>query len=346
MKLAYNQIESFARNFNPAQRGVLIYGPDHGLVQERAREVLVKVLGKPDDPFAMLDLSGVAIKDDPALLFDEVSAMAFFGGRKVIRIREEAEKATDALKSLFSDPPAGKIEELGFVLVLADELPPKSPLRALFETVSDAAALPCYHDESAGVGTLIREECKKRHIIPSADAVEYLANVLRGDRLMVRMEMEKIDLFLGAVRDLSFEDARACTGDLAESSADEIADSVGIGDLAAADKHLNKALGQGALPIMLLRSVSRHFQRFANVARDMESGVSLDQAIARMRPPLFFKQQPIFKKQMGYWNKPQKINKALNMLYQAELRIKAGGLSPELVTERALSALCKQAAKR
>ncbi len=346
MKLAYNQIESFTRNFNPAQRGVLIYGPDHGLVQERAREVLAKVLGNPDDPFAMLDLSGGAIKDDPALLFDEVSAMAFFGGRKVIRIRDEAEKAADALKSLFSDPPMGKIEELGFVLVLADELPPKSALRALFEGVSDAAALPCYHDESAGIGTLIRDEFKKRQIIPSADAVAYLANVLRGDRLMVRMEIEKIDLFLGVVRDLSLDDARTCTGDLAESSADDIADSVGIGDLAATDKHLRKALGQGVMPIMLLRSVSRHFQRFANVARDMENGASLEQAVAKMRPPLFFKQQPVFKRQMGYWNKSQKINKALNLLYQAELRIKTGGLSPELVTERALSALCKQAAQR
>lgn len=347
MKLAYNQIESFARNFNPAaSRSVLIYGPDHGLVQERAREILAKVLGNPDDPFAMTDLTGSAIKDDPALLFDEVSAMAFFGGRKVIRIRDEAEKAADALKSLFANPPAGKIEELGFVLVLADELQPKSPLRALFEGVNDAAALPCYVDEGAGVSSILREEFKRRQITTSNDAIAYLSNVLRGDRLMVRMEIEKIDLYLGVERDLSLEAVRECTGDLAESSVDEIADSVSVGDIAMADKHLRKALGQGVMPIMLLRAISRHFQRFSNVAQQMESGTSLDQAIAQMRPPLFFKQQPIFKRQMGFWNKPQKINKALNLLYQAELRIKISGLDPALITERALSSLCRQAAQR
>lgn len=346
MKLGYNQIESFARNFNPAQRGVLIYGPDHGLVQERAREVLAKVLGNPDDPFAMTDLTGGAIKDDPALLFDEVSAMAFFGGRKVIRIREDAEKAAEALKGLFVSPPSGKIEELGFVLVLADELDKRSALRLLFEGATDAAALPCYVDESVGVSQLIREEFKRRQIIASSDAIAYLSNVLRGDRLMVRMEMEKIDLYLGAERDLSLDAARECTGDLAESSADEIADAVSLGDIAATDKHLKKALGQGAMPIMLLRSVSRHFQRFVVVANQMENGTSLDQSIAQMRPPMFFKQQPIFKRQMGFWNKPQKINKALNLLYQAELRIKTSGLDAELVTERALSGICRQASLR
>jgi DNA polymerase-3 subunit delta len=212
VKLAYNQIESFARNFNPAQRGVLIYGPDHGLVQERAGQVLAKVLGNPDDPFAMTDLSGGAIKDDPALLYDEVSAMAFFGGRKVIRIREDAEKAAEALKGLFANPPSGKIDELGFVLVLADELDKRSALRVLFEGAADAAALPCYVDEAVGVGQIIREEFRHRQITASADAIAYIANVLRGDRMMVRMEVEKIDLFLGVERDLSLDAARACTG--------------------------------------------------------------------------------------------------------------------------------------
>lgn len=97
------------------------------------------------------------------------------------------------------------------------------------------------------------------------------------------------------------------------------------------------------MPIMLLRSVSRHFQRFVVVANQMENGVTLDQAIAQMRPPMFFKQQPIFKRQMGFWNKPKKINKALHLLYQAELRIKTSGLDPELITERALSGICRQA---
>ena len=346
MKLSYNQIDSCARNFNPAQRGVLIYGPDHGLIQERSGEVLKRILPNPEDPFAITDLAGDQIADDPALLFDEVASMNFFGGRKVIRIRESAEKAAGVIAELFKNPPVGDPKELGFLLVMAEELTPKSALRSLFEAGSEIVALPCYHDEGVGLSGIIREELRQRDLAASPDIIAYLSDVLRGDRMLVRQELEKLDLYAGAERTLTLGMVSACVGDLAESTLDEIADHVALGNVLEADKKLNKALSQGIVPIALLRSLSRHFQRMAHVVAQIEKGTSPEQAVQQMRPPLFFKQQPIFKRQIGYWGKTEKIRRALNLLYQAELRIKKGGLSPELVTERALSTLCRQANQR
>ena len=346
MKLSYNQIESYARNFDPALRGALIYGPDHGLIQERSAEVLKRILPNPDDPFAITYLTGEQIADDPALLFDEISSMNFFGGRKVIRIREHPEKAASAIVDLFKNPPVGTSQELGFLLILAEELTPKSALRALFEGGSDIIALPCYHDEGAGLSTIIRQELHQRGLIAAPDIIAYLSDVLRGDRMLVRQEIEKLDLYAGVERTLTFGMVTACIGDLAESTLDEIADYVATGNIIEADKKLRKALSQGIVPIVLLRSLSRHFQRMVHVVGQIEKGASLDQAVQQMRPPLFFKQQPIFKKQLGLWARTDKIRRALNLLYQAELRIKKGGLSPELVTERTLSSICKQAMQR
>lgn len=346
MKLSFNQIESFARTISPTHRGILIYGPDHGLIQERAAEVMKRILPNPEDPFALTDLGGDEIKNDPAVLADEVASMNFFGGRKIIRIRESAEKAADALKAVFANPPAGKPEELGFLLVLAEELTPRSPLRVLFESLSDVAALPCYHDEGAGLATIIRSELQQRGLIAPPDVTAYLTSVLRGDRMLVRMELEKLDLFAGVERDLTLEMVRASIGDLAESTMDEVAEHAVLGNLAETDKRLRKALGQGVMPIVLLRALSRHFQRMAQVATQMEKGSSLEQAMQQMRPPLFFKQQPIFKRQMGLWGRTVKIRRVLHLLYQAELRIKTSGLNPELMTERAVSMICRQAHAR
>ena len=346
MKLSYNQIESYAKNFDPALRGALIYGPDHGLIQERAAEILARILPNPDDPFAITDLTGDQVADDPALLFDEIASMNFFGGRKVVRIREHAEKAAKTIAELFKNPPVGAPKELGFLIVTAEELTPKSALRILFEGSSDIVALPCYHDEGAGLSTIIRQELHQRDLIASPDIIAYLSDVLRGDRMLVRQEIEKLDLYAGVERALTFAMVTSCIGDLAESTLDEIADYVASGNIIDADKKLRKALSQGIVPIVLLRSLSRHFQRMAHVAVQIEKGTSREQAVQQMRPPLFFKQQPIFKKQLGLWARTDKIRRALNLLYQAELRIKKGGLSPELITERALSSICKQAAQR
>ena len=346
MKLNYNQIDSYARNFDPKLRGVLIYGPDHGLIQERSAEVLKRILPNPDDPFAITDLAGEQIADDPALLFDEVASMNFFGGRKVIRIREHAEKASSAIIELFKNPPAGKSEELGFLLIVAEELTPKSPLRVFFEANSDIVALPCYHDEGPGLASIIREELRQRRLVASTDIVAYLSDVLRGDRMLVRQEIEKLDLYAGAERSITYVMVTACIGDLAESTLDEIIDCVALGGILEADKKLRKALNQGIVPIVLLRSLSRHFQRIIQVAGQVESGTSIEQAVQQMRPPLFFKQKPIFIRQLSFWNRTEKVRRVLNLLYQAELRIKKGGLSPELVTERTLGMICRQASQK
>jgi DNA polymerase-3 subunit delta len=39
MKLKTSEIEAFIRKPNPAVRGVLVFGPDDGLVRERASQL-------------------------------------------------------------------------------------------------------------------------------------------------------------------------------------------------------------------------------------------------------------------------------------------------------------------
>ena len=343
MKIAANQIEHFIRNPQPSLRAVLLYGPDHGLIQERAQVVLGKLLENPQDPFAVTDLSGDAIKDDPARLADEVAAMSFFGGRKVVRIREHAEKAAEAIAELLRNPPAGPAESLNFVLVLAEELTPKSALRSLFEAENEAAALPCYHDEAQGLSAIITQELRARQLTASGDVVSYLSDVLRGDRMLVRQEMEKLDLYAGPERVITAEMVRACIGDVVETSIEEIAGHVAGGNLVGVQRHLPKAWAQGVAPIMLLRAVARHFQRLAHVAGQIEKGTRAEQAIVQLRPALFFKEQAAFRQQLQLWPRTLRIQKALSVLYQAELKIKISGIAPELLADRALSSLARKA---
>ncbi len=66
---------------------VLIFGPDHGLVAERAAALAKAVAGNSDDPFALVRLDGSDLAADPARLIDEARTVALFGGRRTIWVR-------------------------------------------------------------------------------------------------------------------------------------------------------------------------------------------------------------------------------------------------------------------
>ena len=79
--------EAFIAKPDPALAAILIYGPDAGLVRERLNALTKAVAGGLDDPFRISDIAPEALRDDPARLGDEAAALAFTGGRRVVRIR-------------------------------------------------------------------------------------------------------------------------------------------------------------------------------------------------------------------------------------------------------------------
>ena len=63
----------------------LIFGPDQGLVRERAETLIKAIVPNLKDPFLIADLDDGVLTSDPARLFDEAAAIAMLGGRRVVR---------------------------------------------------------------------------------------------------------------------------------------------------------------------------------------------------------------------------------------------------------------------
>src|SRR5262245_27650081 len=143
MKVTGRNIESFLRDVDAAVAAVLLYGPDAGLVRERADRLTALVAGDATDPFRVSEVTPDRLRDQPSLLSDEAAALTFGGGRRVVRLRNAGDGQSVAVQS-FLRAPAGD----GLLIVEADELGPRSSLRQLFEAAGNAAALPCYRDET------------------------------------------------------------------------------------------------------------------------------------------------------------------------------------------------------
>ncbi|MEQ9444632.1 MAG: DNA polymerase III subunit delta, partial [Rhodospirillaceae bacterium] len=93
VKVPPGRADAFARSPDTKVQAILVYGPDSGLVTERARALVNSVLKGDNDPFRLADLDATILKSDPARLADEVAALSLTGGRRVVKVRD----ATDVL---------------------------------------------------------------------------------------------------------------------------------------------------------------------------------------------------------------------------------------------------------
>ena len=141
VKIEPRQVEAFLKKPDPKIRAVVIYGNDDGLVAERAMQLAKSVCDDLKDPFRVVDITGEALKGDPARLADEFGAMSLMGGRRVVRVRPAGEEAATALENLVAAPAGDAL-----IVIEGGNLTPRSSLRTLAETEPCLAALPCYMD--------------------------------------------------------------------------------------------------------------------------------------------------------------------------------------------------------
>ena len=125
MKLQARAIDGFLRSPDPKIRAVLLYGPDTGLVRDRAMALGRTVVADLSDPFRVTEMLGRAVADDPARLADEAAALSFTGGRRLIRVREAEDNVTAAFTAFLADRTPGD----SLVIVESGDLGNRSKLR-------------------------------------------------------------------------------------------------------------------------------------------------------------------------------------------------------------------------
>ena len=341
MKLAGAKIEAFLRSPSKDIRAVLLFGPDSGLVRERGR-AFVDLLNDSDDPFSISELTGDALRKDGALLADSAQAMSLMGGEPVVRVRDATDSIADVIESWLES--GGGVKPAVFE---AGELAPRAKLRKLFEARKDTAAIGCYPDEGRDLETVVREHMKANGISLQGDAMPVLMGRLGNDRLAIRQELDKLVMYAGGPSSngsLSATDVEKLTGDVKSASLDEIAFSVSGGDTSRLSRALDQAQAEGLAPIAIIRSVQRHLDRLHSVKADSEKGGSIEDAMRRLRPPVFFKFAGAFASQARAWS-AKDLARGLGVLLQAERDCKSGLEVDRALCERALLQLT-QAARR
>lgn len=338
MKLAPARLAAFLRAPDPALRALLVFGPDGGLVRERADRLAGSIAPDAGDPFRIADLPAAVLAADPARLYDEAAALCLTGGRRLVRVRE----AGDGVGALFDKFLRSLSPGDSTVLVEGGDLPARSSLRKAFEASPLAAAIACYADGPRELEELVREVLGSRRIETSAEALAYLVANLGGDRQVSRQELEKLALYAGDGGKVGRAEAAALVGDTAALTLDDLIFAAAEGDAPSLERGLFRAFEQGASPVAVLRAAMRHVQRLHRAGCALAQGAPLDEAVGRLRPPVFFKALGRFKRQLGLWP-PRRAAQLLAALLEAERNSKRTGLPAETICREALLRMARHA---
>jgi DNA polymerase-3 subunit delta len=339
VKIEPRQVEAFLKKPDPKIRAVVVYGNDDGLVAERGTQLARTVCEDLKDPFRVVDIAGEALKGDPARLADEFGAMSLMGGRRVIRVRPAGEESATALENLVAATAGDAL-----IVLEASNLTPRSALRALAETESTLAAMPCYMDNEEALEGLVESAARAAVLSVEPDALDWIVERLGGDRGQTRSEIDKLLLYKAgdAAKTITLGDAMAVLGDTAAIGIDDVIAATFDGELVALDRALDRVFAEGGNPVQLVRSLQRHADQLHLVSGHARGG-NFEGAMFKARGlPRGGPVRQRFERHLRSWPLPR-LSQALSRILDAEIDCKKTGLPDEAIARRLCLALAQAA---
>ena len=330
MKLDPGRIDAFLRS--PTTPIVLLHGPDAGLVAERGLALARSVSGALNDPFRFAELSNPGADT----LLAEASAAALTGGKRVVRVRDAHEALAKPVETLLKTPPEA------LVILEAGELTPKSKLRSLGEKSPDVAVIACYAIEPARLPQVVTARLRAMGVSTDQDAAAWCGQNLSGEEGPLGQALEVLFLYAGESKALSLADVSAALTDGGDTSMGDAIDAALTGDPAATDKALALAYEEGVSPVGLIRVLLGELLRLRVAAGAMADGASAQEAMAGMRPPVFFKRQATVQKMLRLWPLSG-LDQAIAAALAAEAACKTTHIPDQAYCRQTLLALASRA---
>jgi DNA polymerase-3 subunit delta len=245
-------IDVFLNKPDPARPIILLYGPDAGLVRERADALVASAVDDPTDPFSLVRMDGDELAAEPSRLVEEAMTIPMFGGRRAIRVRAGSRSFASGIETLAEMP----LQDCR-VVIEAGELRPESPLRKTCERAKTAVAIGCYPDTERDLAKLIDDEIKAAGLRIAADARAALMSLLGGDRQASRNELKKLALYAHGQGEVALDDVAAVVADASDLKLDPIVDGAFAGQSALVESEFAKAMVAGTYPGVIISAAQR-----------------------------------------------------------------------------------------
>ena len=334
------EIDAFLARPDPGRPIILLYGPDAGLVRERADALLSSAVDDPNDPFSLVKLDGDELSAEPSRLVDEAMTVPLFGGRRAIRVRAGSRSFASGVDTL-ADTPLKDCR----IVIEAGELRPESPLRKACERAKTAVAIGCYPDGERELSKLIDDELRIADLHIAQDARATLMALLGGDRQASRNELRKLTLYAHGKGEVTLDDVMAVVADASELKLDPIVDGAFAGRADLVEGEFAKAMVAGTYPGVIISAAQRQAAWLHKSALAIAEGTPLSTVLDGGFPRLHFSRKGAVETALRHFN-AARLAAVIDQLVTAALDMRKQPAIAAAIAQRALLSVAVNARRK
>lgn len=338
-----HEFEGFLQASVRRHRLFVIYGPDRGLVSERASQIAAKTGVALDDPFSLIKLDVADLRNDSGRLIDETNSIGLFGGERLVWIRGASNEkpVIDALSIIAETPP-----ETTFLIIEAGDLKKTAGLRKLADGSRNVIAIPCYADDARALNSLIDTELAHENLRITPAARQVLVDLLGGDRIASRNEVRKLALYCRGLSTIDEEHVIDIIGDASAVSADDAVDAILKGDPAGFLHATQKIVASKTSIFLVLQGCLKQLQLLDTMRAEMdEKRLQPAQVLQTHGRHLHFRRKPVIEQALRSWT-GEALGREMNRLQSAILQTRQRQSLEDSIALQTLLATTLQSARK
>ena len=305
---------------------ILFYGQNLGL----QNDFKIKIKLKNKDSI-IINIDQEEILKNKDSFFSKVLNFSLFEKKKVFFINNTSDKIIAILEEIVP-----KVKENIFYL-FAGLLDKKSKLRNHFERSGNTATIACYQDNEISIKQLILNKLKDFEGLNSQN-LNIIINNSNLDRSKLYNELEKIILFFNNKK-IESKKLESLLNINENNDFNNLKDEALSGNKVRTNKLISDTFFENEKTIFYLNVINQRLIKLLEISR-IKKNDNLDDAINLIRPPIFWKDRPIFNLQARMWSSI-KIQKMLNETYKIETKIKSNSqISQGILIKKLLIDIC------
>ena len=292
------------------QNFFLIYGENEGLKKEIIQNL------KKNFSWNVENYDETQIILNKELFYEKIFNQSLFEKEKIVVVNRCSEKIYEVIENILEK----KILDTK-IIFNANILEKKSKLRNLFEKDEKLIIIPTYKDTSISLLEIARKFFYNYKISISQEAINLLVSRCNGDRGYLRTEIDKILIYMHGKNNINLEEIYKLTNLSENFSINELVDTSLSKNFQKTSEIINESNYKLEDGIIILRTYLQRAKRLLNIYEKQNNSTNWDSLINDHKPPIFWKDKPIIKKQLENWSK-SKIKDLIDNINKTEIYLK------------------------
>ena len=293
----------------------LLYGENSGLKKD-IRDMIKMAVKQKNDNIEILSFYETEIINNDEIFFNFIYSGSLFSNKKIITIFEATDKIIKKITSAYS-----KYPENVFIIIFSNILEKKSKLRNFFETSEKTICIPCYLDSEKELEIIAQSEFRKNNISLSREAINLVIEKSNSDRANLKNEIDKIKSYAINKKKIELNEIKSLINFTGDYKSDFLVNECLCGNVSQYKKIISELYINTVNQIFLLRILSNKVQRLLTIKEQINKSNNLDNLINVLKPPIYWKEKPVVKKQLSIWSLAD-LKKIINGINNTELLCK------------------------